>query len=331
MHRPHPRTTYLIYVLADGFSFRLMGTIFSVFLIVDLDLNPLQLLLMGTALEATYLVFEVPTGVVADTISRRLSVVVGLAGAGLAFILLSVSPSFGWAIVSQILWGVFATFTSGADVAWLTDELGEDVARPLYLHFDQYWMVGALAGIGASVALATIDLRLPIFSSGVGLLLLSLFMAVSMSERGFRPRTRPPDERLYTSFTTTFRDGVREVRARHVLLLILAVAALHGASTEGFDRLADFHLLRDIGLPSIGRLDPVVWFGVLDAAAMLLGIGALAIMKRRVHLVGHAAVAKLLMIIDASLITAAVVFAFSGRLLARRGHVLARRALAERP
>ena len=36
-------------------------------------------------------------------------------------------------------------------------------------------------------------------------------------------------------------------------MLILGTAALHGASTEGFDRLADLHILRDIGLPSIGQ------------------------------------------------------------------------------
>ena len=105
---------------------------------------------------------------------------------------------------------------------------------------------------------------------------------------------------------------MREVRAHHVLLLILAVAALHGASTEGFDRLADFHLLRDLGLPSLGRVDPVVWFGVLDGGSLLLGIGGLAILKRKAHLVGHASVAKLLMGIDALLLVSAVTFAFVG-------------------
>ncbi len=312
MRRPHPRTTYLIYVLGEGFAFRLMATIFSVFLVLELDLDPLQLLLMGTVLEATYLVFEVPTGVIADTVSRRLSVVIGLAGAGVAFLVLAGSDSFAWALVSQAMWGVFATFTSGADVAWLTDELGEDVARPLYLHYDQYWMAGALVGIAASVGLATIDLRLPILLSGVGFLALALFMALSMSEHGFQPRVRPEGEHLHTSLTTTFKEGVREVRAHHVLLLILAVAALHGASTEGFDRLADFHLLRDLGLPSLGRVNPVVWFGVLDGGSLLLGIGGLAILKRKAHLVGHASVAKLLMGIDALLLVSAVTFAFVG-------------------
>ena len=66
VRRLRPQTVYLLYSGAEGFSFRLMATIFSVFLIVELGLDPLQLLLMGTVLEGTYLLFEIPTGVVAE-------------------------------------------------------------------------------------------------------------------------------------------------------------------------------------------------------------------------------------------------------------------------
>ena len=93
MRRLRPETTYLVYSTGEGFFFHLMSVLFSVFLIVELELGPLQLLLMGTVLELTYLLFEVPTGVVADTVSRRLSVVIGLLGSGVAFLLLGVLGS----------------------------------------------------------------------------------------------------------------------------------------------------------------------------------------------------------------------------------------------
>ena len=313
MRRLRPQTVYLLYSGAEGFSFRLMATIFSVFLIVELGFDPLQLLLMGTVLEATYLLFEIPTGVVADTVSRRLSVVIGLFGSGIAFLLLAWSGSFLWAMVSQALWGVFATFQSGADVAWLTDEIGEEEARPLYLRSEQVWQGGALAGVVASVSLATVNLRLPIVLAGLGFCALGVFMALAMREDGFTKPERSEGERRRTAFATTLKDGVGQVRAHHVLLLILAVAALHGASTEGFDRLSDYHLLRDLGLPSLGDLDPVVWFGILDGVSMVLGIVALSVVKRRAHLEGHAAVAKILMGIDALLIVSVVVFGLAGQ------------------
>jgi MFS transporter, DHA3 family, tetracycline resistance protein len=309
VRRLRPEITYLVYSVGEGFSFHLLSVLFSVFLIVELDLGPLQLLLMGTVLEGTYLLFEVPTGIVADTVSRRLSVVIGLIGTGAAFLLLGVSGSFTVAMVSQAMWGLFATFQSGADVAWLTDEIGEGAAQPMYLRSEQWWRAGSLVGIVACVAIASAwGLRAPILASGAGFLVLGLFMAFAMREEGFRPQRRA-GERLHTSLATTVREGIAAARVHPVLLLILGTAALHGVSTEGFDRLSDLHLIDDVGLPSVGGLTLPIWFGVLDGGALVLGIGALAIVKRRVHLQGHAAVARVLAAVDVVLVVSVVAFA----------------------
>lgn len=310
--RLRPSTLWLAYCVVDGFLFRLMSTIFSVFLILEIGLDPFQLVFMGTILEASYLVFEVPTGVVADVISRRASVIVGLFGTGVAFFLLGLSHSFLVAAITQAVWGVFATFTSGADVAWLTDEVGEEAARPLYLKGDQAWSIGSLVGIVASVALATVSLALPIVLSGIGFCLLAAALVVLMPEEHFRKPEREEGRRIHHSFVQTFTQGIGEVRAHHVLLLILATAALHGASTEGFDRLSDLHVLTDIGLPAFGGLDRIVWFGVIDGVGLLLGLGALSFVKRRADLEGHAAVARVLMAIDALLVVSVIVFAVLG-------------------
>ena len=58
-----------------GLSFGLhlpTWVVMSVYLVSELHLSPLQLVLMGTGMEAAIFVSEVPTGVVADTYSRRL-------------------------------------------------------------------------------------------------------------------------------------------------------------------------------------------------------------------------------------------------------------------
>ena len=129
---------YLTYLTCSGFFFQMMSVVFSLFLILRLDLGPFQLVLLGTILEGTYLLFETPTGVVADTIGRRASVIIGLTGGGIGFILLGLSTTFWMAAASQVIWGIFATFESGADVAWLTDEVGEEAARPLYVRGNQF-------------------------------------------------------------------------------------------------------------------------------------------------------------------------------------------------
>jgi MFS family permease len=314
MNRWRVSTVWLAMWATDGFFFNLMSTVFSVFLILELGLDPLQLVLMGTILEVTYLVFEVPTGIVADAVSRKRSIVLGFLGTGVAFLILAsadsgVADPFWIAALSQVLWGVSATFISGADVAWLTDEVGEEAARPLYVRSEQYWNAGALLGIATSVTLGSIALALPIVICGIGSILTGLALIVVMRES--RRPTRSAGT-LGRSMRRTLGDAVRQIRAHHVLLLIFATAVLHGASTEGWDRLSDLHFLRGIGLPPLGDLDFVVWFGILDGVALLLGIGALAYVKRLGHLEGHGHVAGVLMVIDVLLIVSVVGFAVAG-------------------
>jgi MFS transporter, DHA3 family, tetracycline resistance protein len=124
MGRWRAGTIWLAMWSTDGFFFHLDSTVYSVFLILQVGLDPLQLVLMGTILEVSYLLFEIPTGIMADSISRKWSIVIGYLGTGAAFVLLGVSDSFAVAAASQVLYGVSATFVSGADVAWLTDEVG---------------------------------------------------------------------------------------------------------------------------------------------------------------------------------------------------------------
>ena len=48
-------------------------------------LSPLQMVLVGTILEISAFVFEIPTGIVADLYSRRVSVIIGFALVGIGF------------------------------------------------------------------------------------------------------------------------------------------------------------------------------------------------------------------------------------------------------
>jgi DHA3 family tetracycline resistance protein-like MFS transporter len=94
-------------------------------------LTPVQLILVGTALEISAFVFEVPTGIVADVYSRRLSIIIGYVLMGLGFLVEGFFPAFLPILLAQIIWGLGYTFTSGATQAWITDEIGEDDANKL--------------------------------------------------------------------------------------------------------------------------------------------------------------------------------------------------------
>ncbi|MCB0034304.1 MAG: hypothetical protein KDE51_09805, partial [Anaerolineales bacterium] len=77
---------YLFLVGATAFSFSLFSTMSGVYR-VDVGLTALELVLVGTMLELSVFIFEIPTGIVADVYSRRLSIIIGYGIIGLGFIL----------------------------------------------------------------------------------------------------------------------------------------------------------------------------------------------------------------------------------------------------
>ncbi len=102
----------------------------AVYQVTVAELTPLQLVLVGTALELTVFVFEIPTGVVADVFSRKLSIVVGFLLIGTGFSLEGSFPIFAIILLGQLVWGIGYTFTSGATQAWISDEIGETCSQP---------------------------------------------------------------------------------------------------------------------------------------------------------------------------------------------------------
>ena len=100
-------------------------------------LTPVQLVLVGTTLEISAFVFEIPTGVVADAYSRRLSIIIGYLLMGVGFLVEGLFPAFLPILLAQVIWGLGYTFTSGATQAWISDEIGEEHANKLLLRANQ--------------------------------------------------------------------------------------------------------------------------------------------------------------------------------------------------
>lgn len=92
----------------EGLAVSTVITTSLVYQVEIVGLNPLQLILVGTVLEATVFAFEIPTGVVADVYSRRLSVVIGLALTGIGFLLAGFIPLFGALLAAQVVGGLGA-------------------------------------------------------------------------------------------------------------------------------------------------------------------------------------------------------------------------------
>lgn len=255
-------------------------------------LNPLQLVLVGTVLELTAFLAEVPTGIIADVYSRRLSIIIGFVVVGIGFIVEGSIPQYWAVLLAQVIWGIGITFQSGAVEAWVADEMGEVNAGKTFLRGTQFSNAGALIGIGIGTWLGTIALNLPLVLSGIGVVLLAVVLAFIMPETGFHPTPRET-RNTFQHMTFTFREGVSVVRSRQVLVMLVIAAAFFGAFSEGLDRLWTPRLL-EFQLP---YFEPVVWVGIIGAVSLVLGIIATEFVNRRVNTNEQATVARALQII----------------------------------
>ena len=300
---------YLLFVGADGLIRSLMFTFLSVYFVIRVGMDPLQLVLVGTVVEGTIVLFEVPTGVLADVYSRRLSIVVGQMLFGLAYLVQGAVPVFIPIILAEMVRGVGETFLSGAKQAWLAGEVGTERLPAVFLRGVQVRRSASLVGIPISIGLANIDLQLPIVIGGLLSLVAAGGLVMWMPERGFNPLPRPDR----AAFLATARTGLRAVRGQPILLRLLALAGILGAASEGFDRLWEAHILTNFSLPAIGPLAPVTWFGVIDAGALVISIGAIQVV-RRLSMHSDPVVARVLIVAHALRVLSIVALGLTGEL-----------------
>jgi len=313
IHRSSASAIYLILSGVIAFARALVLTMLAVYFVTAVGMNPLQLVLAGTVFECAILVCEIPTGVIADTWSRRLSIVIGVLIMGAALLLEGAVPLLAAVLLAEVISGIGETFLSGATDAWLAGELGEAAVGRVYLRSAQINRAAGLAGIAASAGLASLQINLPLLLAGGLYLALGLFLALRMPERGFQPAPRAERESWRALFGT-FQEGLRAVRASRLLLALLAVGAVAGAAGEGYDKLWEAHLLLDLGLPGLGRISSVVWFGIINAGTALASLLVAAVLQRRMEALASdsGAVARALLVISALLAASVVVFGLAG-------------------
>lgn len=283
LRRPNPGSAVPVYLLLSGASALLYFMVFTINLLYHVEtvgLSPLQLVLVGTTLEGVIVLFEVPTGIVADLVSRRRSVLIGFVLIGAGFIVEGSFPVFTAILVAQVFWGIGYTFTSGATEAWITDEVGDQNVGPVLLRGNQAELGGTIGGILLGTGLGLFAIQLPIVLGGVGFVILSVVLWRITPETNFHPT--PREERsTFHHMAAIFREGLAIARNRPVVRVLLAVSFLIGFASESFDRLWVKHLIDNHRFPSLpGDNDLVLWFGIITFVGTVLSLVATQTLNR---------------------------------------------------
>ena len=302
--------TYLLFSAITAMCFSLVTTVMMVYHIEILHLNPLQLMLVGTTLELACFIFEIPTAIVADVYSRKLSIVIGGVLTGVGFILEGSISSFVFVLVAQIVWGLGSTFISGSLEAWIAEEEKNKDLDEIYIKGAQAGQIGAFIGIVLSTVIAYFSVRLPIIVSGVLFIILALFLWLYMPENNFKP-SAPGDLNTFKKMVYTFKSGLKFVKSKSILMILLAVTLFYGLSSEGYDRLSNAHFLQDTTLPKLGNLSSVTWFGIFGILGMILSFIVMHFMAKNLKNEDNRKNGKLLLCINILYISSMLIFALT--------------------
>ena len=276
-HGPRRLVTAL-YAYAFLDEFVLLYPLYAL-LFTDAGLDAAQLSALFVLWSATAVVLEVPSGALADSLSRRaLLVVAPLLGAA-GFALWVAVPSF-WAFAAGfVLWGARGALVSGALEALVYEGLAASGAAGDYAR-----VLGRSHTAGVVAVVAATALAAPAFSIGgyalvgaasVAACLLAAAAALLLPEHR-RPSPALPDEPDADSagYLATLLAGLREARGvpavRRAVLLVPAVTAVWGSLEEYTARL-----VRGTGVPTadVPWWELVLWSGVA-AGGLLAGRAA---------------------------------------------------------
>jgi MFS transporter, DHA3 family, tetracycline resistance protein len=313
----HPVRPYPLYLLLEGGTSLFTGISYAtvmVYWVTAGRLNPLELLLLGTGLELSYFIFQLPTGVLADLVSRRLCTLGGLFVIGLGMLTESLSPAFAILVLGQVLIGLGAALNNGAQEAWIADELGEQQMTGIYLRATQLGLVATVAGSLLSGVIALAGLYWPLRVGGGLFCVFTLALALVMPERNFR---RVPAEAGLGNVMQQARGMLaRQTRSAHRaivavpgLVLLFGMTFFAGLWSESFDRLWGTFLLHDIRFPQLAGLRPAIWFSLIACVVAAGGLGATEIARRRTERLGPDSVVGALLALVLAIGAGAVIMA----------------------
>ena len=300
--------------IAFGVFFGMVVATNSLYEATVAGLSPLQLVLIGTMLEISTFVFEVPTGIVADIYSRRLSIIIGYLLIGLGFLIEGFFPAFMPILLAQAVWGLGYTFTSGAKQAWITDEIGEENANRLFLRAARLGAFAWLFVLGVTLLIGAHHLAIPIRVGAIGLVLTGVVLAFIMPETGFRP-TPQEDRNTWQHMWYVLDQGVREMRVHPRLINIVFIGLFYGLYSEGFDRLSVKLLLDNFRLPVFFGSNQLSFFIMLEAIGAVLYLFVVRFVEKRLDTNSPRAIGRAMLLVTALITVTMLTFALAPSLL----------------
>jgi MFS family permease len=282
-----PRGIVRVYLVSTGLFALATSLIWGVntLFLLDAGLDIFQVMIVNAAFSAGQVIFEVPTGVVADTIGRRVSFLIGIAVLFLSTLIYVAAWNYGWNIWSfvgaSLILGLGYTFQTGAVDAWLVDALDytgfDGHTETVFARGGMVFGTAMLFGTLAGGFIGQVNLGLP-FLVRAGILVVCFFVVlVLMKDLGFAKRPLKVSN-FGAETRKIFNAGVTYGWKHKVVRPLLIISFVWGTFMMYF-----FYSSQPYALEILGQ--DLIWVaGALTALYGLMGVVGNAFVPRLMKL-----------------------------------------------
>jgi MFS family permease len=241
--------------------------IFYLLYMKEIGLSLTQIGFLGSSYALASILFEIPTGAIADIFGRKFSTILGQFLTGLIMISIMFFQSFYWILGLFFLRGFAWTLTSGADEAWIVDLLKHKKKNNL-IHeyyskrhsFISFGMVAA--GIVGAVLVKYFGLWIIWPVTGGSMILTSIVFL--FGEENFVRKKQHVKKHINELINHT-KDSIKYSARHEVISLLLMIGMITMIITVLTSEITWYPYLQGLGFQDH-------WFGYLVSASFVFGI-----------------------------------------------------------
>jgi DHA3 family tetracycline resistance protein-like MFS transporter len=230
------------------------GTILPVYVLYfrHYHINLFQIGLLAAVFEASILIFEMPTGLLADIYGRRISIILSAVVSLISGLVFVSFPFLTGFIVAEILCGLGETLRSGALEAWLVDSLKhegkEEQIKHAFAQGTKFKTAGNLFGLILGGYLASLNIKFVWVPFTIIFFLLSSFLILKMREE-YRLE-KESWEKMSFKFSETIKQSLNVVKSQKLILALILLSLFSEFSFETISQFWQVHFNENLLLPT---------------------------------------------------------------------------------
>ncbi len=284
-----------------------LGTILPVYVLYfrHYQINLFQIALLAAIFEASILIFEMPTGLVADTYGRKISVILSALLSFISGIFFIFFPFLFGFIIAEILNGLGETLRSGALEAWLVDSLKyenrEEKIKHAFAQGTKYRTVGNLLGLILGGYLASLEIALVWVPFTIVFFALNVFLILKMKEEYKMDETI--SSRITSRISETIKKSLIVIRSQKLILALLVLTLFSEFAFETISQYWQVHFAENLLI----KTEYFGWILVISSVVTILLIDKITRLSEKFkHEVSSLVILEILLLL--SLLVMALTF-----------------------